>query len=203
MADIPTFETERLIIRPVIEADLPSFQKNFNHYEVIRHLVATVPWPYPEDGVRTRWEGLQPKLGKTHWQWGIFLKTQPQELIGAIDLWREGSPENRGFWITPAHQRKGLMSEAIISINDFAFNDLRFEKLIFNNAVGNTASRRIKEKTGARFVRREPCSFVDPNVTEHEIWELRAEDWRTFKASSGVQQNGHQSPGVQQNRPKL
>jgi len=42
-------------------------------------------------------------------------------------------------------------------------------------------SRRVKEKTGAKFLRVEPAKFVDPTLTEHEIWELEKEKWQAFK----------------------
>ena len=42
-----TFETERLILKPITKQDIASYQKNFADYEVIRFLAATVPWPYP------------------------------------------------------------------------------------------------------------------------------------------------------------
>ena len=71
----PTFETDHLILRPVTTADLPSYQNNFNDYEVVRYLVSMVPWPYPENGVEDYYYNiLVPKLGKDYWHWGIFLK---------------------------------------------------------------------------------------------------------------------------------
>lgn len=111
--------------------------------------------------------------------WGIFLKEAPDELIGAVDLWREGKPEHRGFWLGRKYWGQGFMTEAVEPVMDYAFDELGFDVLIFANAVGNIGSRRIKEKTGARLLRVEPAKFVDPKFTEHEIWELRKEDWKS------------------------
>ena len=108
---------------------------------------------------------------------GIYLNTNPGELIGAIDLWRDGKPEHRGFWLGEAYWNRGIMTEAITPVTEYAFTQLGFEKLVFSNAKGNLRSRRIKEKTGAKYVRTEPASFVDPMYTEHEIWELTKEKW--------------------------
>ncbi len=44
---IPTFETDRLILRGVQISDAPSCQKHFAHHEVIKYLSSNVPWPYP------------------------------------------------------------------------------------------------------------------------------------------------------------
>ena len=178
----PNIETARLALKPVTAADIPSYEKHFIDYEVIRHLAQETPWPYPVDGVKDFvLNHILPNQGKDKWVWGIFLKENPSELIGVVDLWREGNPEHRGFWLGKAFWNRGLMTEAAGAINDFAFQDLGFEKLIFSNAKGNIQSRKIKEKTGAKLIGVEPATFVDPIYTEHELWELSKEDWLEFK----------------------
>jgi ribosomal-protein-alanine N-acetyltransferase len=183
MFDVPTFETERLILRTVGINDAPSWASEFIDYEIIRHLSVHVPWPYPIDAVLEFIKiDILPKQGRDRWLWGIFLKKAPNNLIGAIDLWRHGKPENRGFWLGRQYWGRGIMTEAVTPILDYAFDDLRFEKLIFSNAVGNSRSRRIKEKTGARLLRIETAEFVDPKVTEQEIWELTRREWNFLSA---------------------
>jgi RimJ/RimL family protein N-acetyltransferase len=179
MKSLPVFETKRLILRAVKESDAGDWQKHFDDYEVIRNLSALVPWPYPKDGVLTFLKSqILPQLGINRWVWGIFLKDNPDELIGCVDLWREGKPEHRGFWLGKKYWNQGIMTEAVGPVMDYAFSELGFTVLVFANAVGNKRSRRIKEKTGARLLRVEPAKFVDPAFTEHEIWELRKEDWK-------------------------
>jgi RimJ/RimL family protein N-acetyltransferase len=181
---LPQFYTERLILRAVTIEDAYSYEKNFVDYEVIRHLSATVPWPYPKNGIIDFINNyILPNQGKQHWIWGIFLKQDSEELIGVVDLWRVGRPENRGFWLARKHWGKGLMTEAVFPVMDYAFNELGFDKLVFANAVGNMASRKIKEKTGAKLVDIRPANFVDPQYVEHEIWELTKSDWARFKNS--------------------
>jgi [ribosomal protein S5]-alanine N-acetyltransferase len=181
MKDLPVFETNRLILRGVKESDAESWQKHFADYEVIRNLSSLVPWPYPIDGVANFLKVILPQQGINRWVWGIFLKENPDELIGCVDLWREGRPEHRGFWLGKKYWGKGYMTEAVTPVMDYAFSDLGFEVLVFANASGNSRSRRVKEKTGARLLRVAPAKFVDPAFTEHEIWELRKEDWQKQK----------------------
>lgn len=181
-AQLPVFETDRLILRAVTIADVPSYQKHFNDYEVISHLSAAVPWPFPENGVHEFLsKSIFPYQGDTQWLWGIFEKTSPNELIGVVHLWRKDRPENRGFWLGRKFWGKGYMTEAVTPIMDHAFNKLGFEKLVFANAVGNIKSRRVKEKTGARLVEIKPAKFVNPSYTEHEIWELTKSEWVKHK----------------------
>ncbi len=175
---IPSFQTKRLIIRGVKLEDAISYEKHFAHYEVIQHLSSLVPWPYPVGGVYEFLEDfILPQQGLDRWMWVICEKEFPEEVIGAIELWRDGKPENRGFWLGKPYWGKGYMTEAVEPIIDHAFTDLGFERLIFTNAVGNQRSRRIKEKTGARFLEIRPAKFVNPDYKEHEVWELSKADW--------------------------
>ena len=66
-------------------------------------------------------------------------------LIGVLDLWRNARPEHRVCWLAHQFWRQGLMTEAAAAMTDYAFEQLGFEELIFSNAVGNTAARRVKE----------------------------------------------------------
>jgi DTW domain-containing protein YfiP/RimJ/RimL family protein N-acetyltransferase len=178
---IPTFETPRLILRGVQLSDAPSYQKHFAHYEVIKYLSARVPWPYADDGaeffIKTM---VLPEQGKTRWNWGIFLKTNPTELIGAVELFHPGIPENRGFWLAQQHWGKGIMTEAVAPVMDFAFNILKLKSLIFANALENIRSHRVKEKTGAKLIDIRAAQYADPNLTHAQYWELTKEDWQKF-----------------------
>lgn len=179
--ETPSFETRRLILRSVEIEDAPSLQKHFADYEIIRNLHKGVPWPYPENGaVDFITRSILPKQGKDHWIWGIFLKTNPDELIGVIDLWRKPNPDNRGFWLGRAFWGQGIMTEAVTPVMNFAFHQAGFDSLIFANAQGNKGSRRVKEKTGARLIRVEPAEFVDPQLTQREVWQLDRQDWLEF-----------------------
>jgi ribosomal-protein-alanine N-acetyltransferase len=182
---LPTFETKRLVLREVTLEDAPAYQRNFADYEVVRFLSHRVPWPYPENGVAEFLRDLVlPHLGRDRWLWGICLKENPGEVIGAVDLWREGRPEHRGFWLAKRFWGRGFMAEAVVPVMDYAFSDLGFGKIVLSNALGNTQSRRIKEKTGARYVGLRDFQFVDPSFTQSELWEITKEEWKKFRRGS-------------------
>ena len=179
MTAISTFTTERLLLRGVLLSDAAAYQKNFADCEVIKYLSSAVPWPYPENGAEFFIKNIVlPNQGKDRWNWGIFLKENPSELVGAVELFRPGKPENRGFWLAKKHWGKGYMTEAVRPVMDYAFTNLGFEKMVFANAVENTKSRRVKEKTGARFLEVKPANFVNPEITHSEYWELTKEEWQ-------------------------
>ena len=180
--DLPEFTTNRLFMRGVRLEDVENYERNFANYEVIQHLSYQVPWPYPKGAVKNFLEEIIfPEQGIKRWLWAIFLKNNRNEVIGCVDLFRKGHPENRGFWLARQHWDNGYMTEAVHPIMDYAFNKLGFEKLIFSNAVENKRSRRIKEKTGATYIENRPSKFVNPEYKEQEIWELTKENWFKFK----------------------
>ena len=180
---VPTLETERLLLKEVTLEHVEAYARHFVNYQVIRHLSAAVPWPYPPGGVRRFFEEqVLPRQGKNRWMWGLFLRGAPGELIGAVELWREGIPEHRGFWLAEERWGMGYMTEACAAVHDFAFERAGFEELIFSNAVGNHRSRRVKEKAGAVRIGLQEARFVDPSLTQYELWRLRREDWRAAQA---------------------
>lgn len=93
---IAELTTARLHLRGVTMADVPPIQRNFDDYEIIRHLVAMVPWPFPAHGARDFVERLLPVQGKSRWVWGLFLTSAPEEMIGNVDLRRAAWAARRG-----------------------------------------------------------------------------------------------------------
>ncbi|PXY62026.1 GNAT family N-acetyltransferase, partial [Enterobacter hormaechei subsp. steigerwaltii] len=47
---IPTLTTERLLLKPLVAADAVQIQQRYPRWEIVRYMVASVPWPYPENG---------------------------------------------------------------------------------------------------------------------------------------------------------
>lgn len=58
---------------------------------------------------------------------------------------------------------------------------LGFEELFFSNALGNTQSCSVKEKTGATLIGIRDEAFVDSRFTKEENWQLARKDWGVVK----------------------
>src|SRR5438270_2540390 len=116
-----------------------------------RRLPVLLPWPYPPDGAYTHYrDAALPAMERGDaWHWTLRLKTEPERLIGSINL-RKGEDTNRGFWLGLTWQRQGLMTEACETVTEFWFNTLKFPVLRVTKAVANIASSRISEKSGMR-----------------------------------------------------
>jgi [ribosomal protein S5]-alanine N-acetyltransferase len=179
MPPTPVLQTPRLVLRPLRTKDAPVIQRRFPKWEVVRWLDARVPWPYPADGAATFVAmalGEMARGEKAHW--AVVPRKGPADLIGVISLWPDdgSSRGQRGFWLDPEFQGQGLMGEAADRVTDYAFRKLDWPCLWLTNAQDNHASRRIKEKQGARLVDLLIAQSVSGRVSQM-VWLLEREDW--------------------------
>jgi RimJ/RimL family protein N-acetyltransferase len=176
-------ETDRLLLRPLRLEDAEQTQRLFPQWEIVQFLHVKVPWPYPAYGAYTFYRDLAiPAIARgDEWHWTIRLKELPAEHIGAIGLSRN-EWDNRGYWMGIPWQGKGLMTEAVVAVNNYWFDILGNKVLRAPKAVANQASRRISEKTGMRMVALEERDFVGGRLMA-EIWEITAEEWSRVRES--------------------
>ncbi|MCB9983975.1 MAG: GNAT family N-acetyltransferase [Rhodospirillales bacterium] len=179
----PILETQRLILRPISLDDAPAIQKHFNNWEIIQNLSMQVPWPYPDDGAETFIrDSVLPRIAeKGNMIWVLVSKFGSDEAIGIIDFGQnETKHGDRGFWIAEEFQGQGLMSEAVVCVNDFLFFELGLEKFRVTNAKNNEASRKVKQKTGAQFIGMQKLKHHN-GEEESEIWEVTRENWARIR----------------------
>jgi len=175
-------QTARLILRPLGIEDAPEIQELFPRWEIVRYLRSVIPWPYPAGAAfrYIRELALPAVVRGDQWFWTLRLRSDPQRIIGIINL-RRGPYDNRGFWLGLPWQRRGLMSEACVWANDYWFETLGFPVLRVAKARDNTASCRISFSQGMRLVAVEERDYVSGRLAT-ELWEITAEEWRAWKA---------------------
>lgn len=161
--------------------DAPAIQKYFDNWNVIKNLSVAIPWPYPADGAEQFLRDCvvpRSEEGKELF-WVLIPKEGEQEAIGVISF-RIEKYENdecgpRGFWLAESFWGQGLMTEAVAVVNDFVFDRLGFDSFCVCNAVDNIGSRRVKEKTGAKFVRYGELEHHS-GTSKTEVWEVSKGD---------------------------
>ena len=170
--------TRRLLLRPLQLSDAEQTQRLFPHWDIVKFLNSKVPWPYPADRVlRVYRDEILPGIERgEEWHWTLRLKEAPDQHIGVISLHRD-EWDNRGYWLGLPWHRRGLMTEAVVAVNDYWFDVLGFKVLRAPKAVANVASRRISEKTGMRLIATVERDYVSGRLPA-EIWEITAEEWR-------------------------
>lgn len=181
----PELTTARLLLRPLCLADADAIQRIFAQWDVVRFLADQVPWPYPDDGARQYIEqaALPAVRRGTQWHWSIRTRAQPDQLIGVISLMNDDPGNNRGFWLDPAQQGLGYMTEACAAATAYWFGVLGKPVLRAPKAIANTASRRISESSGMRCVATEERGLVSGRHA-CEIWEITRDEWMARQAGS-------------------
>jgi RimJ/RimL family protein N-acetyltransferase len=180
-AEVPTLETPRLRLVRLGQGDAEAVQAIFPRWEIVQYLGNVVPWPYPQDGAASYIrDNAEPAMAAgRQWHWSLRLRDPEDRLVGVMSL-MESEDNNRGFWLAPEWQGRGLMTEACIAANDFWFETLGKWVLRVPKAIGNERSRRISERMGMRVVGRREHDFVSGRLPA-EVWEITLPEWRVWR----------------------
>lgn len=83
-----------------------------------------------------------------------------------------------GYWLAPTLWNKGLMTEAATGVVRFGFDTIGLHKITTRCFAENTASRRVIEKVGFRFVgRSEDDLWRDGRWHTQLLYELTSPEW--------------------------
>ena len=158
---IPALTTERLLLQPLVAEDAVQIQKLYPRWEIVRYMVSSVPWPYPENGAENYVNNVAlPDMAKgIAWFWSIRRREAPEVLMGIICLY-DVEDNNRGFWLAPEFQGQGYMREASIAATDYWFNTLNKPVLRAPKAVANSRSQRISASSGMKTVTTTDAAFA-------------------------------------------
>lgn len=180
---IPTLTTDRLLLKPLVAEDALQIQQLYPRWEIVRYMVSSVPWPYPENGAAHYVNNVAlPDMAKgLAWIWTIRHRDNPDNLIGLICLY-DVEDNNRGFWLVPEWQGQGLMREASIAATDYWFNTLNKPVLRAPKAADNIRSQRISTSSGMRLIRTEKKQYVS-GLINSELWEITREEWNAHHLS--------------------
>ena len=151
-ANIPTFETQRLILRRIRVSDSSDMFEYSSDYEVTRYLT----W-YPHktiDESREYAEYLQERYANgKFFDWGIEHK-ESRKFIGTCGFTSINLNNNQaevGYVLARDYWGLGIVPEALRLIMDFGFNYLGFDKIEARFLEGNERSRKVMQKMGMGF----------------------------------------------------
>jgi len=180
---IPTLKTDRLLLKPLVSKDALQIQKLYPRWEIVRYMVSSVPWPFPDNGAAHYVNNVAlPAMAKGHaWVWTIRQRDNPYNLIGVICL-DEAEDNNRGFWLVPEYQGQGLMKEASIAVTNYWFNTLKKPVLRAPKAAENIRSQHISASSGMRLIKTEKKQFVS-GLLDSELWEITRDEWNAHHSS--------------------
>ena len=102
------------------------------------------------------------------------------EGVISVRLWSS----DVGFWTAPASRGRGLMTEALGLVADWAFGDGRLRELFWEGYVGNDASAAVARRVGFTYQGVGPGLHPDRDGGHPLCWKarLRPGDERTARA---------------------
>ena len=144
-------ETERLILRPMLESDFDALLLIFTDPNVM----AAFYHPLFTREQMGRW--LKRNLDhQAEFGYGLFsvIHKETGELIGdcGLEQMEELGAAELGYDFRSDFWHQGYATEAAIAARDYAFDVLGLPQLISLIRVGNLASRRVAEKVGMKLV---------------------------------------------------
>jgi RimJ/RimL family protein N-acetyltransferase len=145
-----SISTERLVLRPLDEDDIPALTEMMNDEQVGSW--TDVPQPYTEDRAR-RWITEYAPTERTSGR-GLDLAVTEfltQRLVGIVQLaktdWHIRSTE-LSYIIAPWARGEGYASEAALATAQWLFGDQKLERIELRTAADNTASQQVAQKIG-------------------------------------------------------
>ncbi|HWR17768.1 MAG TPA: GNAT family N-acetyltransferase [Terriglobales bacterium] len=169
--------TERLLLRPIQESDIPVLVPLLGAWEVVENTLR-VPYPYTEADARAFLDKVRSNPVGCHF--GIY-EAASLKLCGGIGLTVD--PDHRraelGYWIGHPYWGKGYATEAARTVVRYGFEELKINRIFAGVFSGNKASENVLRKLGFQH---EGChrevyhrwgKFLDS-----EEYALLAREWR-------------------------
>jgi len=87
-----------------------------------------------------------------------------------------------GYWLSEHFQKKGIITQSVKSLIDFAFNELELNRIQIKCAVANIPSRSIPIRLGFEFegIERDGELLSDNLFTDIEVYSLLRSDRRNW-----------------------
>ena len=181
-------ETKRLILRKLYKKDWKDLVESRNNINIVKWLLYR-PYPFTkkhaidfiENSIKS-WN-RKPILS---YIFAIEHKKQ-KKVIGVVILYLRNNDLGKGTtvsWINPKYQRKGYITEAKISLHNFAFNELKLRRIDSSTFIENIISKNALKKLGFKkegIKRKSAVSKVDGKVHDEVIYGLLKEDWDKIK----------------------
>jgi len=149
---IPTFETERLTLRPFAAEDAPALHAIMNQEGILQYFPG--PGSPPIEKVEKFVSHQLAQWGEVGYAWWAVESKETGRLLGwnGLQYLPETGETEIGFLLDKTHWGLGLTTEAGRIGVRFAFETVGIDELIALAHPENGASQRVIEKLGLRFV---------------------------------------------------
>lgn len=147
-ADLPSLETERLLLRAPLAEDVDAIDRACQEAEIQRWTV--VPSPYRREDAEFFVHRLAPDGLRTGTSaiWCV-LEKETGTLVGTQALTTRGpGAAEVGFWTTAQSRGRGYTVEAVLGVARWAFAQCQVRRLEWVGYVGNEPSLAVARRAG-------------------------------------------------------
>ncbi|MEC5145257.1 RimJ/RimL family protein N-acetyltransferase [Chitinophaga sp. 180180018-2] len=134
-------------LKAIEHRDLKDMAALANHPAIAANLRDSFPSPYSLKDAENFLALIQ--QGKLNYVWGIYVE---DEIAGVItltpqdDIYRHSA--EIGYWLGIPYHGKGVMTEAVSLLTEYAFRELNIHRIYAGVFAYNEASKKVLQKSG-------------------------------------------------------
>lgn len=170
-------KTERLLLRPLTESDVDDVVAYANDEEMGAY-IPNFPHPYDHDHAREFVEKSQKdRENRERYEWAIVYESR---VVGAIGLsFKPHGTGEIGYAIGKPQWGKGIASEALQAVVNYAFETEDLHRLQARTFPENAGSQKVLQKTGFRLEgRQREIGYHREKRHDELLWALLKSEWK-------------------------
>lgn len=173
-------ETDRLWLKLLEIEDVDMLQKYLPEWEIVKYLTRPVSSKMAGQVAREVFKRIifQPEP-KNEWLWKIIPKQEPDKIVGVAHLRTDSARGNENIWLDRDYRNEGLMEEAMVAINEHAFNALGFNRIVVQDAFAHAAAPKEMEVLQKRFMNANAA--IRERETPDGNWGFTKEGWEKMR----------------------
>lgn len=110
---------------------------------------------------------------------GLFSKGMLVGIAGYHTIDWANRRTSIGYWLSAAHQGKGLMARAVRALTTHAFVSLQLNRLEIRAALENRRSRAVAERLGYKYEGQcRQAEWLYDRFVDHAIYGMLAREWK-------------------------
>jgi ribosomal-protein-alanine N-acetyltransferase len=180
-SNIPTIETERLILRKIAPSDSEDMYEYSSREEVTKYLTWNIHTNPKQTALYVKL--LQKKyLQGVFWDFGLEYKENGKFIgtCGFSSFDKDKNCAEIGYVLSPEYWGKELAKEACLTVMNFGFTTFNLDKIIARFIEGNTSSERVMQKLNMKheaiyknsfFIKNSYKTVVEYSITKEDFYK--------------------------------
>lgn len=122
--------------------------------------------------------GLDGFKAKKVFRFGIYFSGEFSGIIELQSVDYINRMSEIGYWLADGYEGKGIMSQSVIALMDFAFNTLNLNKIVLEIATKNLKSNKLANRIGFKKdgVLRQNYWLYD-HFVDHNVYSMLKDEW--------------------------